>query len=196
MERIKQAAKLLPYLLPAIVLSVSLASSLLVAGGSPQTGPYSPLSMPSGPTPTPTVPPTPTPPPPPPPGTLHLSSDANNGDSFNTGHSILVTTDRINENRPPVMVPNVYLYRFSATIGTPLNIPLNEAGFVSVSDPDNNTFTISVPANTGHGTVSIAGTVLTYTATSRPTSGVDIIPVELTDSYGASGLGLVDVNVP
>lgn len=144
-EKIRELVKVLPYLLPAVALSLSLASSLLVAGGV-KNGTYSPQSMPSGPTPTPTATGSAEPP-------SDLSAGQTEADGFvtNASGALHPFVTRINVKTAPVVpvepVPE------SDTMNT------SSAWILPVTDPQNSAFdvTLVTPTGTKGGTATLTG---------------------------------------
>ena len=176
-QKVKEGAKLLPYLLPAIILSLSLASSLLVAAGVAK-GPYSALAMPSG-----TVDPSETPPPDPNSGlTLVIHTADNAVLSASAGGKV-----EFEDGRANILGP----------VGTPTSVTATAGGtnfvVLNISDPQNDAFTPRLPCN---GTTLDGSTVsivwnpvsLVYEFHYSPLAsfhGTEVITVNLVNSQGA-----------
>ncbi len=180
--KMKEAAKLLPYLLPAIVLSLSLASSLLVAGNSQNNGNGVHFMGTGSPTPTPTPSPTP-----PPVDVLHVSIDEPNNTEHTSADSIPVTMDRTGQNTVPYFTSAVNL---TTSVNTPVGVIL------PVQDNESNPITataVNTPTAPG-STVTIDGSFL-FTYTPAPGfTGVEQILVKLSDG-AISQIVIVQVTV-
>jgi len=166
-DKVKEAAKLLPYLLPAIVLSLSLASSFLVAANPESAGNGARFMGTHSPSPSPS-------PTPPPVDALYLTIDEPDNTEHANTDSIPFTMDRTVQNTVPYFTSAVSL---TTTMNTPVAIIL------PVLDGESNPITaISVNTPTTKGsTVTIDGSYLfTYTPGFNFT-GVETILVKLSD---------------
>lgn len=191
LDRSKQAAKIFPYLLPAIVLSLSLASSLLVAGNGQNNINGIHFMGTGSPTPTPSPSASPSP-------QSHLQAVINEvdgvqkrgTDKMNYGLSQVVT------EHAPTIAGDPAPYPLSATSGVPTGVIL------PLSDPESDPFTASLTRSTtlAGSAVSLSGTYQTgimFNYQSLPTfHGVENISVYLVDSAGLPHKVVVQVTVP
>ncbi len=172
-DRLKKVANTLPYLLPAIILSLSLASSLLVAdpakvnetavafeGSPPGGGSQSDLF-----------------------NTIQIQE----GEEKTTSDTGDFTVGRNPVNTRPYLQTNPIHH---TAIDTPTSFILD-----AVDDQNNTPIVASVDSQPPHGTVSFVGLQLTFTPEVGYTQPV-VIQVRLTDSTSASRIEKVTVQIP